>query len=217
LVACQQGRFLKEFSAIFWDFDGVIKDSVGVKTQAYFQLFEPFGLDIAEKVRQHHEANGGMSRFDKLPIYLRWAGFEPNQILVNEYCERFSQEVLQGVINAPWVAGVEQYLRSNSHQQVFVLVSATPQDELESILRALNLTKCFADVYGAPIRKQDAIRITLVARGINAIDSLMIGDARADSDAAVANQVPFLLRRHSTNAKVFATYNGISVEDFTRL
>lgn len=121
----------------FWGFDGVIKDSVNVKTQAYFHLFEPFGLGVAERVRQHHEANGGMSRFDKLPIYLQWAGLEPNKTTVNEYCERFSQKVLQGVIDAPWVAGVEQYLRSNSHQQVFILVSATPQDELEHILHAL--------------------------------------------------------------------------------
>jgi phosphoglycolate phosphatase-like HAD superfamily hydrolase len=208
---------LMGYRLCFWDFDGVIKDSIDVKSKAYFRLFEPFGLDVAEKVRQHHEANGGMSRFDKLPIYLHWAGLEPNQILVNEYCERFSQEVLQGVIDAPWVAGVEQYLRSNSHQQIFVLVSATPQDELECILHALNLTNCFADVYGAPTRKQDAIRNTLLVRGVGAIDSLMIGDARADLDAAVANHVPFLLRRHSSNAKVFDTYNGISVEDFTRL
>ena len=209
--------FLMGFKLYFWDFDGVIKDSVDVKTQAYFQLFEPFGLDVAERVRLHHEANGGMSRFDKVPIYLQWAGLEPNITTVNEYCERFSQQVLQGVIDAPWVSGVEQYLRGNVHQQVFVLVSATPQGELEHILHALDLTMCFADVYSAPSRKQDAIHNTLLARGIDPSESLMIGDAQADLDAAVANQVPFLLRRHSSNNKVFATYTGTSVEDFTKL
>ncbi len=208
---------MKEFSVIFWDFDGVIKDSVDVKTQAYCQLFEPFGLDVAERVRQHHEANGGMSRFDKLPIYLQWAGLESNITIVNEYCERFSQQVLQGVIDAPWIKGVEQYLRSNAYKQVFVLVSATPQDELEHILHALNLTKCFAEVYGAPTRKQDVIRNTLLARGVDGRDSLMIGDARADFDAAITNQIPFLLRRHSSNSMIFATYTGASVEDFTTL
>ncbi|MEI6066104.1 MAG: HAD hydrolase-like protein [Methylococcaceae bacterium] len=208
---------MKEYSAIFWDFDGVIKDSVEVKTQAYFQLFEPFGSVVAERVREHHEAHGGMSRFDKLPLYLQWVNQEPNQATVSEYCEQFSQLALQGVIDAPWVAGVERYLRSNIHQQTFVLVSATPQDELEHILNALNLTKCFAEVYGAPIRKQDAIGKTLLARGLDASDCLMIGDAQADLDAAVANQVPFLLRRHDSNTKVFATYTGTSVEDFTTL
>jgi phosphoglycolate phosphatase-like HAD superfamily hydrolase len=202
---------------IFWDFDGVIKDSVEVKTEAFFKLFEPFGSEVAEKVCEHHEAHGGMSRFDKLPIYLQWAGLETNPSTVSEYCEQFSQRVLQGVIDAPWVVGVERHLRSHSHQQTFVLVSATPQDELEHILNELDLTKCFAEVYGAPIPKQDAIGETLLTRGLDARDCLMIGDAQADLEAAVANQVPFVLRRHSSNIKVFAGYTGASVEDFTRL
>jgi hypothetical protein len=115
---------------IFWDFDGVIKVSVDVKTQAFFKLFEPFGEVVVEKVCEHHVAHGGMSRFDKLPIYLQWVGLEPKQSTVSGYCEQFSRRVLQGVIDAPWVAGVGRYLRSNSHQQTFMLVSATPQDEL---------------------------------------------------------------------------------------
>lgn len=206
---------LKSFKAVFWDFDGVIKDSVDVKTQAYFQLFEPFGSAVAERVREHHEAHGGMSRFDKLPLYLQWADTEPTEAKVSEHCEQFSQRVMQGVIDAPWVAGVERYLRRNSYQQTFVLVSATPQDELEHILSTLDLTNCFAEVYGAPIRKQDAIRKTLIVRGLDVRDCLMIGDAQADMDAAAANQMPFLLRRHSSNTKVFAAYTGTSVEDFT--
>ena len=202
---------------VFWDFDGVIKDSVEAKTESFFKLFKPFGEVVAEKVREHHEAHGGMSRFEKFPIYLQWAGLESNQSTISEYCEQFSQRVLQGVIDAPWVAGVERYLRSNFHQQTYILVSATPQDELEHILHVLDLTKCFAEVYGAPISKRDAIGKTLLVRGLDARDCLMIGDAQADLDAAVANQVPFLLRRHSCNTKVFATYTGTSVEDFTTL
>ena len=205
---------LSEAKLIFWDFDGVIKESIDIKTQAFFQLFEPFGSVVAEKVREHHEVHGGMSRFEKLPIYLQWAGIETSQSTVSEYCEQFSQRVLQGVIDAPWVPGVERYLRKHSHKKTFVLVSATPQDELEYILNVLDLTKCFTEVYGAPIRKQDAISKTLLARELDAQDCLMIGDAQADLDAAVANQVHFLLRRHSSNTKVFATYTGTSVEDF---
>jgi phosphoglycolate phosphatase-like HAD superfamily hydrolase len=200
---------------LFWDFDGVIKESVEVKTQAFFQLFETFGKMVTEKVCKHHEAHGGMSRFDKLPIYLQYAGLERNQSTVSEYCEQFSQRVLQGVIDAPWVAGVEQYIRNNSNQQAFILVSATPQDELEQILYVLDLTTCFAEVYGAPIRKQDAIGKTLIERGIEARDCLMIGDAQADLYAAEANQVPFLLRKHSSNTNVFAAYTGTFIEDFT--
>lgn len=206
---------LHQAKLIFWDFDGVIKNSVDIKTQTFIKLFEPYGFNVVENVRLHHEANGGMSRFDKLPIYLRWAGEVPTQELVNEFCEHFSGMVVQGVIDAPWVPGAEDYIRSNPYQQSFVLVSATPQGELEVILDALDLRNCFTSVFGAPTAKKEAIRITLEGRGLNPKDCLMIGDARADLEAAQTNHVPFLLRRHDTNVRVFEHYTGNSVNSFT--
>lgn len=65
--------------------------------------------------------------------------------------------------------------------------------------------------------KSEAIRATLETRQIDPQHCLMIGDARADWDAAQANQVPFLLRRHVTNRQAFEHYTGDSVEDFTDL
>lgn len=207
---------LREFKLILWDFDGVIKDSVEIKTQAYFSLFETFGSDVAEKVRKHHAENGGISRLDKIPIYLKWAGIEPNEKIVNEYCENFSNLVLQGVINSPWVPGVETYLRNNYHKQIFVLISATPQDELEYILEALDLVKCFSRVFGAPMFKQNAIFKTIRDLDLEPSECLMIGDAREDLKAARSNQVAFLLRRHKTNTEAFKSYFGPSVGDFVQ-
>ena len=208
---------LHSHKLIFWDFDGVIKDSVDIKTRAFVQLFQPFGVEVAERVRAHHEANGGMSRFDKLPLYLGWAGVEPTEYRVSAYCEQFSQLALQGVIDAPWVPGAEDYIRSNPHRQIFVIVSATPQEELEQILLVLDLRKCFFAVFGAPTSKKGAISMTLESYKIDPKHCLMIGDAKADWDAAQVNHVPFLLRRHATNGQVFKDYTGDSVEDFTGL
>ena len=208
---------MKEFRTIFWDFDGVIKDSVNVKTMAFVKLFQPYGVGIADRVREHHEAHGGMSRFDKLPLYLRWAGEDSRHTLISQFCDQFADLVFNEVINSPWVPGAEFYLRANSHKQTFILVSATPQDELEKILYNLNLINCFAEIIGAPTRKKDAIRMMQEKLKLDPQECLMIGDAKEDYKAAQANHVPFLLRRHSTNAEVFSDYNGISVKDFTEL
>lgn len=205
------------YKLIFWDFDGVIKDSVDVKTQAFVKLFASYGSQVAEQVKSHHEANGGMSRFDKLPLYLRWIGEEPTEDRVNEFCKRFGEMALQGVIDSPWVPGAEDYLRNNPNRQNFVLVSATPQEEIEQILHVLGLQKCFATVFGAPTTKTEAICMTLKSQNIDPQDCLMIGDARADLEAAQANQVPFLLRRHATNGSVFADYKGPSIKDLTEI
>ena len=94
------------------------------------------------------------------------------------------------------------------------MVSATPQGELDEILHKLDLTQCFSRIYGAPTRKKDAVRMALAERGLEPGNCLMIGDALADLEAAEANAVPFLLRRHATNAELFSNYVGPSVEDF---
>lgn len=205
------------FKLVFWDFDGVIKDSVEVKTQAFSQLFEPYGAEVAERVRNHHEDHGGMSRFEKIPLYLEWAGELVTPGRIDEYCQRFSRLAFQGVIDAPWVPGAEALLRGNPYRQKFVLVTATPQGEIEEILAALKLRSCFMDVFGAPTSKKEAIRITLASCKIEPQHCLMIGDAKADWDAAQANQSHFLLRRHASNGRVFENYTGDSVEDLAGL
>ncbi len=199
---------------LFWDFDGVIKESVQVKTDAFVKLFRPYGVEIAERVRKHHEANGGMSRFEKFPLYLKWAGKAVTPEKIDEYCGHFSRLALQGVIDAPWVPGAEAILRGNSHRQEYILVTATPQAEIEEILAAIDLRACFSEVFGAPLGKKEAIRLSLAARKLDTSECLMIGDAKADYDAALANKVPFLLRRHGSNRGVFANYIGDAVDDF---
>jgi len=202
---------------IFWDFDGVIKESVEVKTEAFAELFQPYGSATAERVRSHHEANGGMSRFEKFPIYLQWADAEPTSERVAELCRQFAQLVRQRVIDSPWVAGAEEFLRGNPFGQSFVLVTATPRGEIEDILAALELNGCFKEVFGAPVSKKDAIRAVLAEGDLDPEECLFIGDAMADLDAAAANRVPFLLRLHATNKKAFACYGGNAVEELNQL
>ena len=48
---------------IFFDFDGVIVESVDIKTKAFAMLFEHEGRDIANRVIDYHLKNSGVSRF----------------------------------------------------------------------------------------------------------------------------------------------------------
>ena len=56
-------------NAIIFDFDGVVLESLNVKTNAFKKLYEPYGSDISKKVVEHHLENGGVSRFDKIKFY----------------------------------------------------------------------------------------------------------------------------------------------------
>ena len=212
---CDTLLFIAKAKIVFWDFDGVIKDSVNVKTAAFEKLFVPYGYEISKKVVCHHEANGGVSRFDKIPLYLSWAGEEVTDELVEIFCNRFSRLVIRSVIESPWVPGVFEYLEDNFHKQYFVLLTATPQKEIEEILISLEIGHFFREVFGAPFKKVDKIKKVLRMQKITTDQVLMIGDSETDFLAAESNGVPFLLRRTSLNGSLQDRHIGISVRDFT--
>lgn len=205
---------LLKAKAVLWDFDGVIKDSVDVKTRAFVALFMPFGARIAEQVRAHHEAHGGMSRFEKIPRYLAMAGEIPTEDRVASLCAEFGTRVVDEVIRAPWVPGVESYLRSNPRSQRFALISATPQDELFVILDRLDLRSNFDIVHGAPTTKADGVADSLGRFRLRGSDCAFVGDALSDQTAAAAHGVPFILRRHEANTSVFRDYQGPALTSF---
>jgi phosphoglycolate phosphatase-like HAD superfamily hydrolase len=208
---------LKKYDLIFWDFDGVIKESVSVKTDAYVELFTPYGNEVCKQVRKHHLANGGMSRYEKIPLYLKWAGLEQNDTEIQNCCDKFSSFVKDKVIASAWVPGVEKFLKKNKEKYIFVLVSATPQSELEDICNLLKLTEVFCKIYGAPNNKTEAIRTSMIYYKIPSSACLMIGDAQADIDAAKDNNIDFIFRRHQENLQLNIDNNIQTIENFNEL
>jgi len=207
---------INQYKAVFWDFDGVIKESVEVKERAFVKLFSNYGQKIADRVRKHHIDNGGVSRFEKFKIYLQWVGEDVNEKKIMELSNQFSKLVLQSVIDAPWVLGVEKVLRTKQDHQLFILVSATPQDELMVIINKLELGSCFKFVFGAPIDKISAIKRSLELYDIDSTSCLMIGDAETDLVAARTNDITFLLRKHESNTGLLQNYQGDVISDFTK-
>jgi len=205
---------IKKAKTIFWDFDGVIKDSVSVKSDAFEELFLPFGSDVAKKIRMHHEDNGGMSRYDKLPIYLNLAGEKNSTDSISKYEKQFSKLVMNRVINSPWVEGVLEYIKTNYKAQKFFLITATPQKEIEEILKKLEISKYFKKVIGSPTNKKDAIKVILSNENINLDDSIMIGDSCSDYEAAKENNVFFVFRKTDLNKKLQKKLKCQMIENF---
>ena len=190
---------LRDAGLVFWDFDGVVKDSVEVKSDGFRWIVRGADDSIGNRVQRHHEANGGISRFEKIPLYLSWAGMSSDAAAVRRACSEFSRFVVDAVIDSPWVPGVRDYLVENRGDQVFILVTATPADEIGWILERLDLLTCFSEVHGAPMAKADAVSETLARHLFEPDQSVFIGDSESDHRAATSNSVPFLLRRHRFN------------------
>lgn len=200
----------------FWDFDGVIKDSVEIKSNAYEELFLQWGANISIKVRDHHILNGGMSRFDKIPLYLSWTNENINDELINKLCDDFSNLVKLKVINSPWVPGVLEYLNNlNKSGFQLYIITATPQDEINEILNELKIHSLFSEIIGAPTKKSDAIKFILNKYKIPNGEAVMIGDSKSDLVAAQNNKIDFILRRTSENIKLQNETDAIKIDNFT--
>lgn len=204
---------LQKYNLIFWDFDGVIKDSVDVKTDAYLSLFPNVSKEVLEKIKSHHLEYGGISRLEKIPIYLDWIGIKPTNQVICEYLDQFANLVVQKVISSPWVPGVEQVLRLKQNQQKFVIVTGTPQTEIEEILMQLQINSIFDNIFGAPTQKTKAIEWALQNYNIKNEDSIMIGDSKTDWLAAKETGIQFLLRE-TDNSDFSIHYSGNKIKDF---
>jgi phosphoglycolate phosphatase-like HAD superfamily hydrolase len=206
---------LESYKFVFLDFDGVIKDSVEVKADAFERLFSSYGKDISMRVRTHHEANGGASRYEKLPLYLEWVGIRPDKNTIEDFAERFSSLAKGGVINSAWVAGMPDYLIDNAKKKPLFLVTATPQKEMEEILSALNIPHCFKQVIGSPSNKTIAVSKMMRNYKIEPEDAVMVGDSASDHQAATENNIAFILRRTSLNQNLQKIHSGAVIKDFS--
>ena len=204
---------LSEYKVIFWDFDGVIKDSLEIKTESFKNLFKKESLEFIERVGRHHIYNGGISRYEKIPLYLSWLNKNTDKN-VEKYLIRFKNMTVQKVIESDWVEGVENFINQNSISQNYYIVTGTPQDEIKIILEEINLIKNFKGYFGSPSKKEDIISLILSEKKYNPSECIMIGDATADYDAAKANKINFLLRKHKDNQDIFINYQGLQVTNF---
>ena len=188
---------------ILFDFDGVICESVHIKTEAFYEMYLPYGTEIAQKVKAHHLANGGMSRFDKFKYYeTELLGKEMTQTRMQELSAQFSALVKKKVIDAPFVPGALAFLQNDSQAYNCFIVSATPMEEMLKIAEAKAITDYFQMICGSPTGKSEWGSYLVKEYGLNPEETLFIGDAKNDYIAAEANRFHFLWRKTDAPAGI---------------
>lgn len=180
------------FQAFFFDFDGVIVDSVDVKTVAFARMFEPFGPEVVAKVVEHHRLHGGMNRMQKfLHYHKEFLHKSLDKIELDGLCKQFSSLVMNEVINAPEIPGAQSFLEKWYKEIPCFIVSATPQDELCEIIERRGLKRYFKEIKGAPADKCKNLDDILNSNALQPESCLYFGDAYTDYDAARTCSVKF--------------------------
>ncbi len=186
--------------AIFFDFDGVIKNSTSVKTEAFRTLYQEFGTKVTDEVVKHHMKNGGISRYDKIKHYHKvYLGIQLNDNELQEWGDRFSELVLRKVIDSPYVRGAEKAIEDLAKEYSLFVISGTPQVELDFILRKLGLHTKFEMIGGSPKKKEKWAKEIMDKYRFNNKEVVFVGDAMTDYKAAETCRLHFILRTHSEN------------------
>lgn len=202
---------------IFFDFDGVLVESVDIKTNAFAKLFEQEGGDIVKKVVDYHLKNTGISRYEKFRYTYEEILNRP--LTENEFqilCDKFANLVVESVIKAPYVKGIKEFLENYSTRYKCFVVSATPQKEIEEIIQRRNISHLFKAVYGSPTKKSDAVKEVLMRENIDSHAAVYIGDALSDYEAATSNAVKFIARTHNSES-IFEEIDCIKLNDLSNL
>jgi phosphoglycolate phosphatase-like HAD superfamily hydrolase len=192
--------------AIGFDFDGVILESVDIKTQAFMALYAAFPERLPA-IREYHLSNAGISRYVKFEYIQK-------KILGLPYTDRdrewqsaeFARLTYEQILRCPEVPGAAGLLQGLAGRILRIVVSGTPQDELRKIVADRGMAGWFDEVWGTPRTKPEILRDVLARHALSPSSVLMVGDGMSDYKAACEVGTRFLARETESN------FDGLVVE-----
>jgi phosphoglycolate phosphatase-like HAD superfamily hydrolase len=177
---------------VFFDCDGVIFDSNGMKLEALRYALSSYPRAALARMELFWAENGGMSRYKKLEYFFRELvptsdvaeSVRAAAARFGEFSSR-SYDAIEALPEA--LALVRDAGKSRSYA-----VSGTDEAELQTAFARKNLTALFAEVRGSPTTKLDHVRRILAGRAAPPGTALFIGDGGGDYDVCRTLGVPFI-------------------------
>lgn len=171
---------------LVFDCDGVLLDSVPVKTRAFGRLAEPFGEEARDRFVLYHKVHGGVSRYRKFEWFFREVlGREITPEESELWGKKFSEYALDEVRRCDLIPGALQTLEHWHGKLPLYVCSGAPTQELKEVLTERSLAQFFEGIYGSPPAKGQLLKEIIRSQSALLPDeALMIGDSVTDEDAA---------------------------------
>ena len=178
---------------IIFDYDGTISKTNDIKTQAFANIFQEYGIDIINQVVNHHVNNQGMDRFQKFKFYHKEYLNRPlSNYQLNKISKQFSKTIIEKVIEAPFVDVVYDFIKENYTNYNFYISTATPQREMIEILKKKKILYLFIEVYGSPSSKIDHIKEIIEKNIYKKYETIFVGDSTDDYNSSLSSGIKFI-------------------------
>ena len=198
---------------IIFDCDGVILESMDIKTQAYRRIGVTVCEEAANGLAAYHSLNGGVSRYKKFEwLYTTYKGRAITEEETAALDAQFRKIAMEEIARCALVPGAQSVLDHWLGRLPMYMASGAPEEELRMIIQHRGLARYFAGVYGSPTVKTQLLRMIVQHAGVKPCNAIMIGDSRTDQYAAEAVGARFYGRGE------YFKYSGHPWhEDLTRL
>ena len=177
------------------DFDGTLVESNNIKDRAFETIFCEWP-EHTETMMRWHLTHDSIERGEKFRYFVEEVLALPGQNdLIEKLTTRFGQLTMTAIVECPFVSGAEEFLEYIQNRFAVYLVSATPQLDLDQIIKARGLGGYFKDVYGAPISKIETLKQIMLSENVSVNEILFVGDSAEDQQAAKLLGIRFFGRQ----------------------
>jgi len=194
---------LEQYKVILWDFDGVIMDSMPIRSNGFGAVLKDYPEEQVKQLMDFHNLNGGLSRYVKFRYFFeKIRGESISEESVQELANSFSDIMLKSLINEDLlIRNSVSFIEDNSEKYEMHIVSGSDGVELNKICEALDLSRYFKTINGSPTPKIELVRKIINNYGYNESTVVLIGDSRNDYDASMENNIDFIGYRNPSLKK----------------
>jgi HAD superfamily hydrolase (TIGR01549 family) len=193
---------------IIFDFDGVIMDSIPVKTEAFRLLFKRYDQDIINKFIDFHLLNGGMSRYLKIRYFFKQLlSQDISEQKITQLAEKYSQLTKKELAQQQYIIqDTFNFIKQNYQKYNMHIASGADEKDLKFICDKLHITHFFKSITGSPTEKNLIVKSILNIKPYLKEETILIGDSINDLEAAQMNKLIFVGYNNPELSKVSTYY-----------
>ena len=187
---------IKDYETFIFDCDGVILNSNGVKSQAFYELTLPYSGAAAKELLRYHLDNGGISRYEKFSYFINniIKKYEQESDMIPDQAQLidlYAETVRAGLLSCE-ISPALSMLRQRLADKAWAVVSGGDQDELRQVFRHRKISEFFnKGIFGSPKNKYEIFERELESGNFKR-PAIFFGDSKLDHEVANFFDIDFI-------------------------